>query len=106
MPAKNPDVWAIIFAWLLSVKEQGIAATLAGVMAWLRGRYEGEGKLKSLLDSLMCSIFGWFVKDGLTLIGLNADWAYLSSVVIGFLGTKYFGKRLRYIADKKTGAIK
>jgi len=106
MHKSNPDVWAAIIAWIVSIKEQGIAALLAGAMAYLRGKYEGDGSWKSLFDALMCSIFGWFIKDGLSLIGVGTDWAYLASVFIGYLGTKYFGSRIKDLADRKTGAMK
>ena len=106
MPEKSPDIWAQLIAWLLSVKEQGIAAALSGGMAWLRGKYEGDGGWKSFFDALMCAVFGWFVKDGLTLMGLDTDWAYFASVMIGYLGTRYFGNRLKVLADRKTGGIK
>ncbi|HBE9077933.1 phage holin, lambda family [Serratia sp. JSRIV001] len=106
MPEKSPDFWAPIFAWLISVKEQGVAALLAGVMAWLRGKYEGDGGWKSFFDALMCSVFGWFVKDGLAIVGVGDEWAYFASVIIGYLGTRYFGDRLKDLADRKTGASK
>jgi lambda family phage holin len=106
MPDKSPDFWAPIFAWLISVKEQGIAALLAGAMAYLRGKYEGDGTWKSLFDALMCSIFGWFIKDGLSVIGVGPDWSYFASVIIGYLGTRYFGGRIKDLADRKTGVPK
>jgi lambda family phage holin len=106
MPHKSPEWWAVFTDWISSVKEQGIAAVLAGVMAYLRSKYEGDGGWKSLLDALICSIFGWFVKDGLTVIGVGTDWAYLASVFVGFLGTKYFSNRIKEIADKRMGGNK
>ncbi|MGL5386652.1 MAG: phage holin, lambda family [Serratia sp. (in: enterobacteria)] len=106
MSDKSPEVWAAIFAWLVSIKEQGIAAVLAGGMAYLRGKYQGDGTWKSLLDALMCAVFGWFIKDALSVIGVGPDWSYFASVVIGYLGTSYFGGKIKDLADKKTGAIK
>ncbi|MCS4493563.1 phage holin, lambda family [Pantoea sp. B623] len=73
-------------------------------MACLRGRYEGDNGWKTLCDSLMCSIFGWFVKDGLTVIGVSEDFTYFASVMIGYLGTKYFGGVIKNLADRKTGS--
>ncbi len=32
MPDKQPDIWAQLFLWLMSVKEQGIGALLAGTV--------------------------------------------------------------------------
>ncbi|WP_081375717.1 phage holin, lambda family [Serratia fonticola] len=104
MPTKSPDVWAAIIAWVVSVKEEGVAGALAGVMAYLRGRYNGDGVARSLFDALMCAVFGWFVKDGLALFGVGDEWAYFASVIIGYLGTRYFGDRLKDLADRKTGA--
>ncbi|WP_338149400.1 phage holin family protein, partial [Xenorhabdus bovienii] len=34
---ENPDIWIHLGDWLVSIKEQGIGAVLAGTMAFLRG---------------------------------------------------------------------
>lgn len=101
MVDKDPTLWANLLAWLDSVKEQGFAATIAGFVAFIRSKYEGEGWWKSLLDALLCSVFGWFVKDELELLGVSDRWAYLASVFIGFLGTKYLGNLVKGIADRR-----
>ncbi|AIJ10546.1 Hypothetical protein ETEE_4140 [Edwardsiella anguillarum ET080813] len=47
----------------------------------------------------MCAIFAFYIKDGLTLLGLDPNWASLGSVFIGFLGVDF----IRQIADKRAG---
>ncbi|MDC9583258.1 phage holin, lambda family [Xenorhabdus sp. PR6a] len=101
---ENSDILAHLGNWLISVKEQGIGAVLAGTMAFLRGRYNGGGWIKVSTDAFMCAMFAWFIRDVLNLLGLNPDLAYIGSVMIGYLGTDFIGQLLRKAAEKKTGA--
>ncbi|WP_426578447.1 phage holin, lambda family [Xenorhabdus stockiae] len=100
---EDPTIWVHLSDWLVSVREQGILATLAGTMAFLRGRYHGGGWLKVSIDAFMCAMFAWFIRDVLNLFGLNPDLAYIGSVVIGYLGTDFIGQLLRKAAEKKAG---
>ncbi|MCC8382057.1 phage holin, lambda family [Xenorhabdus sp. PB30.3] len=100
---ENPDIWAHLCDWLVSIKEQGIGAVLAGTMAFLRGRYNGVGWLKVSIDAFICAMFAWFIRDVLTLFGLNPDLAYIGSVIIGYLGTDFIGQLLRKVAEKRAG---
>ena len=89
---------------LLSVKEQGIGATLAFVMAYLRGRYNGGRFWKTLIDALMCAMIAWFIRDLLGVVGLSPDLAYIGSVFIGYVGTDSIGSLIRRAIAKRTGA--
>ena len=95
----TPDFWDQILGYLSQYKDQGVFAALAGSVAIFRGRYNGGGWKKTLFDGLMCAIFAWFVKDLLTLLGLNPDLAYLTSVFIGYIGVDTLSK----IIKGKTG---
>jgi lambda family phage holin len=86
--------------WLHSVQAQITAAGLAGGMAYLRARYNGDPQ--SCVDAVICSIFGWFADDILTLLGANSDLAYMFSVFLGFMGTKYLSGKIREYASRKT----
>ncbi|WP_416777590.1 phage holin, lambda family [Xenorhabdus budapestensis] len=101
---ENLDIWVYLGDWFISIKEQGIGAVLAGTMAFFRGRYNGVGWLKVSIDSCMCAMFAWFIRDVLNLLGLNPDLAYIGSVVIGYLGTDFIGQLLRKAAEKRAGA--
>lgn len=83
---ENPEFWDNVFQIIAAHKEQGISASLATGMAILRGKYNGGGWKKTLFDGAMCALFAWFVKDLLTLLGLNHELAYLASVFIGYVG--------------------
>ncbi|MCG3464151.1 phage holin, lambda family [Xenorhabdus bovienii] len=100
---ENPDFWVHLGDWLVSIKEQGIGAVLAGTMAFLRGRYHGGGLLRVSIDAFMCAMFAWFIRDVLNFMGLNPDLAYIGSVVIGYLGTDFIGQLLRKAAEKRAG---
>lgn len=92
---ETPEFWEQIFNHLSQYKEQGIGAGLAGTMAILRGLYNGGGWKKTLIDGFMCAVFAWFVKDLLSLIGLNQELAYLASVFIGYLGVDAISKIMK-----------
>ncbi|AWK43370.1 phage holin, lambda family [Photorhabdus laumondii subsp. laumondii] len=100
---KQPDIWMQLWLWLLSVKEQGIGAALAAAMAYLRGRYNGGKFWTTIMDSIMCAMIAWFIRDALNFFGMSTDLAYISSVIIGYLGTDYFGQILRKVVNNKTG---
>lgn len=90
-------------AALLAAKEQGIGAILAFIMAYLRGRYNGDTLSKTLIDGLMCAMFAWFVRDILVFIGLSTNLAYIGSVFIGYLGTASIGSLIKKFTAKKVG---
>lgn len=96
---ETPDIWEQVLMYLSQYKDQDIFASLAGVMAILRGRYNGGGWKKTIFDGLMCAIFAWFVKDLLALLGLNPGFAHLTSVFIGYIGVDALSKMIK----SKTG---
>ncbi|WP_226020021.1 phage holin, lambda family [Serratia symbiotica] len=100
MNPNQSDFWLELFN---QYSQQGIAAALAFVMAWLRSRYNGNRFYRTLVDSAMCALLGWFARDLLSLIGADPKYAYLGSVAIGYLGTEYFGGLLKNIVGSKTG---
>ncbi len=105
MPDKQPDTWAQLILWLMSIKEQGIGALLAGAMAYLRGKYNGGKRWRILIDAVMCTMIAWFVvRDILDFTGMKADLEYIASVFIGYVGADYFGNLLRRIIGNKTSS--
>ncbi len=100
---KQPDIWMQLWLWLLSVKEQGLGAALAGLMAYLRGRYNGGKFWKTIIDAMMCALIAWFIRDLLVFLNLSTDLAYIGSVIIGYLGTDFFGQWMRGTLNRKAG---
>ncbi|OWO80665.1 phage holin, lambda family [Photorhabdus luminescens] len=100
---KQPDIWVQLWLWLLSVKEQGIGAALAATMAYLRGRYNGGKFWKTIIDAMMCALIAWFIRDLLVFLNLSTDLAYIGSVIIGYLGTDFFGQLMRGTLNRKAG---
>ncbi|MBS9438655.1 phage holin, lambda family [Photorhabdus noenieputensis] len=100
---KQPDIWMQLWLWLLSVKEQGIGAALAGLMAYLRGRYNGGKFWKTIIDAMMCAMIAWFIRDLLVFLNLSTDLAYICSVITGYLGTDFFGQLMRGTLRNKAG---
>lgn len=75
---------------------------LAAAMAYLRGRYNGGKFWRVLVDALMCAMLAWFIRDLLDVIGLKTNLAYVGSIMIGYLGTDYFGSLLRRLIGNRT----
>ncbi|ELM3659698.1 phage holin, lambda family [Edwardsiella piscicida] len=97
---KNPDVWAAFFAWFAAHRSEIGYASLASLMTLLRGAYTGRQPWwRRIIEAGMCAIFAFYIKDGLSLAGLDPSWASLGSVFIGFLGVDF----IRQIADKRAG---
>lgn len=84
----TPDWLDQILNYLYQYKDQGVFAGLAGVVAILRGMYNGGGWKKTLLDGVLCAFLGWFAKDLLAFMGMNQDLAYITSVMIGYWGVE------------------
>ncbi|MBG6029001.1 phage holin, lambda family [Proteus mirabilis] len=99
---ETPEFWDQVFNQLSQYKDQGIFAGLAGSVAILRGLYNGGGWKKTLLDGALCALFAWFVKDLLTLLGLNHELAYLASVFIGYVGVDALSKIIKGRAGVKS----
>jgi lambda family phage holin len=103
MPEKSPDIWVQVGAWLLTIKEQGIGGSLAFIMAYLRGRYNGGKFWRVVIDALMCAMIAWFIRDMLNFVGMNTNLSYIGSVFIGYLGTDYIGSLLKRVIGNKSG---
>ncbi|CAB4327918.1 Putative phage holin, lambda family [Bacteriophage APSE-7] len=82
------------------LRHQGTCATLAFIMALLRARYHRKGMYRSLLDALMCAMLGGVAHELLLFLRLKADYSWLASVVIGYLGVDRIGHWLKKKTDK------
>ncbi|QBB13727.1 hypothetical protein EVK84_14865 [Edwardsiella piscicida] len=70
------------------------------MLAWSEGTDNGRQPWwRRIIEAGMCAIFAFYIKDGLSLAGLDPSWASLGSVFIGFLGVDF----IRQIADKRAG---
>lgn len=90
---KQPDIYGAIIAWIAEHRGELLSAILAALMALLRGAYAGGGKV--MLDAVMCSVIAWFIRDILIIINIEQDWALITSVFIGYLGTDFIGSVLK-----------
>ncbi|MFS1538029.1 MAG: phage holin, lambda family [Candidatus Phlomobacter fragariae] len=91
---KLTEPWESVCVFLVSIKEQGVGAMLAFLMAWLRGRYQEKKWRKTLIDATICAIIAWFARDLLEFLGLSSRLVYLTSVFIGYIGTDFLGETL------------
>ncbi|CAB3775477.1 Putative phage holin, lambda family [Bacteriophage APSE-2] len=77
------------------LKHRIIGAALAFMTALLRGLYQKKSFYCSLLDALMCALFGSVAHELLLFLGMKTDYTWLISIVIGYLGTDYIGSWLK-----------
>lgn len=98
---ETPEFWEQVFSYLSQYKDQGAFAGLAGTVAILRGRYNGGGWEKILLDGFLCAVMGWFAKDLLAFMRMDPDFAYLTSVMIGYWGAEKISKIIKGKAGVK-----
>lgn len=79
---------------------------LAGLTALIRGAYENEGRMKRLLDALLCAVIGTFVFSMPLLEEYLRDHprgALLVCIVIGVLGANLI---ITTVRDTFTAAVK
>lgn len=92
----NPDLMDIITKWIAAHRLELGYGAIAGIIAWLRGRYNEKPWRRCFLDALMCAAIAFAVRDVLDFFGLSTDLAYLSSVIIGYLGTDYLSSLFKW----------
>ncbi|KKZ19011.1 hypothetical protein AAY84_07420 [Serratia marcescens] len=95
----DPQLWQRLATWWQAIKTQATCATLAAVMAFLRGESQGDRGMAVLLDAMMCAMLAWFIRDGLEWAGVSGDMSYLGSVIVGYLGMNFLGGQLRRRID-------
>ncbi|CNF16682.1 phage holin [Yersinia rohdei] len=93
---KNPDLLAQLVGWLMAHRAEFGYGTIAGLIAWLRGRYNERPFRRCFLDALMCAAIAFSVKDLLSFFSLTTDLAYIASVIIGYMGTDYLSSFLKW----------
>ncbi|WP_227723098.1 phage holin, lambda family [Yersinia proxima] len=85
---------------LSNLTDMGYGA-IAGIIAWLRGRYHYKPLKHCFFDALICLFIAFSVRDLLVFIDVTTDLAYLSSVTIGYMGTDYISKLVRWRFGEK-----
>lgn len=92
----NPDLLDLLTRWLSEHRSEMGYAGIAATIAWLRGRYNEKPFRRCFFDSLMCAAIAFAVRDLLGFAGLTTDLAYISSVIIGYLGTDYLSSVFKW----------
>ena len=54
----------------------------------------------TVIDATMCAIIAQFIRDLLDFAGLSSNLAYITSVLIGYIGTDSIGHNKRFAAKK------
>ncbi|MCQ1632899.1 phage holin, lambda family [Escherichia coli] len=97
---RGADIWIIVCQWVSAHGDELKCSLASFVMTILRATYVGRKTWRRrFIEGGMCALFAFSIRDGLALLGLNADWASLLSVFVGFLGVDC----IRQLADKRLG---
>ena len=66
-------------------------------------RQIASGHYKTVIDATMCAIIAQFIRDLLDFAGLGSNLAYITSVLIGYIGIDSIGLLIKRFAAKKAG---
>ncbi|QAX81280.1 phage holin, lambda family [Yersinia hibernica] len=89
-----------LYLSLPNLKDMGYGA-IAGIIALLRGRYNGKPFKLCFFDALICSFIAFSVRDLLVFMGVTTDLSYISSVAIGYMGTDYISILVRWRIEER-----
>lgn len=98
MPDKNPDNWALVFAWLSQHSPVLYAALLSAGMAALRIIYGGGTRRQMLVEGAICGGLTLTIISGLEFFGLPQTLSTFVGGWVGFLGVE----KIRALADRFT----
>ncbi|MBJ2066130.1 phage holin, lambda family [Serratia odorifera] len=103
MSSLEPDGVSLFILHVCEYLQSAMNAILAGSMALLQGAYKNVAVRRRLLNAGMCALLAWTVRDALSLVGWELQWANIASVLIGFLGADYISGLIKKLIGKKTG---
>lgn len=100
MPDKDPNSW---LALLQLIPESIQGAMMAFIVSMLRLMYENQEPnwLRRTLEGLICSFLAWGAFSLVRATGLSNDFAFVSSVLIGFMGADFVKEKARLFINKK-----
>ncbi|WP_156293021.1 MULTISPECIES: phage holin, lambda family [Serratia] len=103
MSSLEPDAVGLIIQRFFEFIQPIVNAILAGSMALLKGAYQNMRLRRRLLNAGICALLALTVRDLLSLMGFELQWANIASVLIGFLGADYLSDLIKKFIGKKTG---
>lgn len=100
MPDKDPNNWLMLFE-LLPESLQG--AIMAFIVTMLRLMYDNKEPnwLRRTLEGFICSFLAYVMFSLTRAMGLSSDFAFVGSVLIGFLGADFVREKARHWIGKK-----
>nr|WP_317403374.1 phage holin, lambda family [Plesiomonas shigelloides] len=105
MPEKDPNLWALIAAWLYQHAQPIYSFFLASIIAALRVLYGGGTTRTMILEGALCGALSLSFVSGAELFGVPADAAEFVGGMIGFIGVKQIQEfALRFLSNKVPGA--
>lgn len=100
MPDKDPNNWLELFQ-LIPDSLKG--AMMAFIVSMLRLMYDNQEPnwLRRILEGLICAFLAWGAFSLVRATGLSNDFAFVSSVLIGFMGADFVREKARMFINKK-----
>lgn len=88
VPEKDPNLWAMLAAWLAHHSPTIYGALLAVAVAIVRVIYGGGTARQMSLEGALCGLLSLTLTSGLELIGLPVSAAAFVGGMVGFIGTE------------------
>lgn len=100
MPEKDPNNWLMLFDILPdSVK----GAAMAFIVSMLRIMYDNQEPnwMRRLTEGFICAFLAYGIFSLTKAMGLSSDFAFVGSVLVGFLGADFVREKARLFVTKK-----
>ena len=88
VPDKDPNLWAMLAAWLAHHSPTIYGFFLAVAVAIVRVIYGGGSVRQMTLEGALCGLLSLTLTSGLELIGLPISAAAFAGGMVGFMGTE------------------
>ena len=94
MPEKDPNSW---LALLQLIPESLQGAVMAFIVSMLRLMYDNKEPnwLRRLIEGFICAFLAYSVFALTKAFGMSTDFAFVGSVLIGFLGADFVREKAR-----------
>ena len=88
VPEKDPNLWALLAAWLAHHSPTLYGFSLAVGVAIVRVIYGGGTVRQMILEGALCGLLSLTLTSGLELVGLPISAAAFVGGMVGFIGTE------------------
>lgn len=104
MPEKDPGNWLALFELMPEALK---GAIMAFIVSMLRLMYDNKEPnwLRRIMEGFICSFLAYGIFSLTKAMGLSSDFAFVGSVLVGFLGADFVREKARSWIGKKTDKV-